>query len=78
MRTFLLFAILALALAHPPRLVEVAKDVNSKHTTWLANEAIPTRDYTQFLGALKGGKKLPVKEIEILDDLPTEFDPAKQ
>ena len=78
MRSFLLFAILALALAHPPRLVEVAKDVNSKHTTWLANEAIPTRDYTQFLGALKGGKKLPVKEIEILDDLPTEFDPAKQ
>ena len=47
------------------------------HTTWVANEAIPTRDYTEFLGALKG-KKLPVKNIKVRDDLPTEFDPVKQ
>ena len=77
MRSFVIFALLAIVLAHPPRLVEVAKEVNAMHTTWVANEAIPTRDYTQFIGALKG-KKLPVKNIKVRDDLPTEFDPVKQ
>ena len=77
MRSFVIFALLAIVLAHPPRLVEVAKEVNAMHSTWVANEAIPTRDYTQFIGALKG-KKLPVKNIKVRDDLPTEFDPVKQ
>ena len=70
-------AIIAIALAHPPRLVEIAKEVNAKKTTWIANEAIPTRDYTQFIGAIKG-KKLPLKEITPLEDLPESFDAAEQ
>ena len=78
MRSFVIFALFALALAHPPRLVEVAKAVNARKTTWIANEAIPTRDYTQFLGALEGGVELPVKDIKIRNDLPKEFDPVKQ
>ena len=78
MRSFVIFAILAIALAHPPRLVEVAKAVNARKTTWLANEAIPTRDYTQYLGALSGGPQLPVKDIKVRNDLPKEFDPVKQ
>ena len=78
MRSFIIFAILAIALAHPPRLVEVAKAVNARKTTWLANEAIPTRDYSQFLGALSGGPQLPVKDIKVRNDLPKEFDPVKQ
>ena len=63
MRSFVIFAILAIALAHPPRLVEVAKAVNARKTTWTANEAIPTRDYTQYLGIIKTGVKAPVKNI---------------
>ena len=69
MRSAIIFAILAIALAHPPRLVEVAKKVNSLHTTWIANEAIPTRDYSKYIGALKG-QKLPVKNIAVRKDLP--------
>ena len=76
MRSAIIFAILAIALAHPPRLVEVAKEVNSLHTTWVANEAIPTRDYTQYLGALEG-KTLPVKNIAVRKDLPESFDAAE-
>ena len=45
-------------------------------STWLANEAIPTRDYTQFIGVLKGGE-LPLKEITPLEDLPEFFDAAE-
>ena len=78
MRTFIIFALFALAIAHPPRLVEIAKSVNAKKTTWLANEEIPTRDYSQFLGVLKGGPQVPVKNIKVRDDLPKEFDSAKQ
>ena len=63
MRSAIIFAILAIALAHPPRLAEVAREVNSLHTTWIANEAIPTRDYSKFIGALRGGYELPVKSI---------------
>ena len=76
MRSAIIFAILAIALAHPPRLVEVAKKVNSLHTTWIANEAIPTRDYTQYIGALEG-KTLPVKNIAVRKDLPESFDAAE-
>lgn len=77
MRASILLVVLAIALAHPPRLVEVAKEVNAKHTTWIANEAIPTRDYTQYLGALEG-ENLPVKNIAIREDLPESFDAAEQ
>ena len=76
MRSAIIFAILAIALAHPPRLVEVAKKVNSLHTTWIANEAIPTRDYSKYIGALKG-QKLPVKNIAVRKDLPESFDAAE-
>ena len=78
MRTFIIFALFALAIAHPLRLVEIAKSVNAMKTTWLANEEIPTRDFTQYLGALKGGNKPAVKDIKIRNDLPKEFDPVKQ
>ena len=78
MRSFVIFAILAIALAHPPRLVEVAKAVNARKTTWLANEAIPTRDYSQYLGIIKTGVKAPVKNIEVRNDLPKEFDAAEE
>ena len=78
MKYFLFFTIVAIALAHPPRLVEVAKEVNAMKTTWLANEAIPTRDYTQYLGALRGGVKLPERNIAIRGDLPESFDPAEK
>ena len=73
----IVFAILAIALAHPPRLVEVAKKVNSLHTTWVANEDIPTRDYTKFIGALKGGESLPVKNVAVRNDLPESFNAAE-
>ena len=46
-------------------------------TTWIANEAIPTRDYKQYLGALKGGVKIPIKNIKIREDLPESFDAAE-
>ena len=78
MKCFYLFAILSVALATSPRLVEVAKQVNSMHTTWIANEAMPSRDYSQLLGALKGGVEAKIKDIKIRDDLPKEFDPVKQ
>ena len=77
MRTFFVLAIFAIALAHPPRLVEVAKQVNSMKTTWLANEAIPTRDYAQFLGVLDT-ESLPVKHVRPLANLPESFDAAEQ
>ena len=77
MRSAIILAILAITLAHPPRLVEVAKRVNSLKTTWIANEAIPTRDYSKLIGLLKGGKKLPVKNIVIRKDLPESFDAAE-
>ena len=77
MRSAIILAILAITLAHPPRLVEVAKRVNSLKTTWIANEAIPTRDYSKLIGLLKSGKKLPVKNIVIRKDLPESFDAAE-
>ena len=77
MRTFIIFALFALAIAHPARLVEVAKSVNAKKTTWIANEEIPTRDFSQYLGVL-AEERLPEKNIKIRDDLPKEFDAAKQ
>ena len=46
-------------------------------TTWIANEANPTRDYTQYLGALKG-EKLPLKNITPLKDLPEKWEAAEQ
>ena len=46
-------------------------------TTWIANEAIPTRDYKQYLGALKGGVKIPIKSIKVREDLPESFDAAE-
>ena len=45
-------------------------------TTWVANEAIPTRDYTRFLGALEG-KKLPERNIHVSSELPESFDAAE-
>ena len=78
MRSFIIFVLFALALAHPPRLVEVAKAVNARKTTWIANEAIPTRDYSQYLGIIKTGVKAPVKNIEVRNDLPKEFDAAEE
>ena len=77
MRTFFVLAIIAIALAHPPRLVEIAKEVNSKKTTWIANEAIPTRDYEQYLGVLEG-EKLPMKHITPLKDLPEKWEAAEK
>ena len=75
MRSFIIIALFALALAHPPRLVEIAKEVNAMHTTWVADETIPTRDFTEFIGALKGGN-IPVKKPMLRGDLPKEFDAA--
>ena len=75
MRSFIIIALFALALAHPPRLVEIAKEVNAMHTTWVADETIPTRDFTEFIGALKGGN-IPVKKPVLRGDLPKEFDAA--
>ena len=77
MRTFVVLAIIAIALAHPPRLVEIAKEVNAKKTTWIANEAIPTRDYEQYLGVLEG-EKLPLKEITPLADLPEKWEASEK
>ena len=45
------------------------------HTTWVADETIPTRDFTEFIGALKGGN-IPVKKPMLRGDLPKEFDAA--
>ena len=70
MKLILYSLCLVLCLAHPPKLVEIAKKVNSMGTTWIANEAIPTRDYKQYLGALKGGVKIPIKSIKVREDLP--------
>ena len=78
MKCVILLIALSLVCASSPRLVEVAKQVNSMHTTWEANEAMPTRDYSQLLGALKGGVEAPIKKVQIRGELPTEFDPAKQ
>ena len=78
MKYFLFFTIVAIALAHPPRLVEVAKEVNAMKTTWIANEAIPTRDYTQYLGVLFGDRQLPSKTIVARGDLPESFDPVEK
>ena len=75
MRSFVIIALFALALADPPRLVEIAKEVNAMHTTWVADETIPTRDFTEFIGALKGGD-IPVKKPMLRGDLPKEFDAA--
>ena len=78
MKCVILLIALSLVCASSPRLVEVAKQVNSMHTTWEANEAMPARDYSQLLGALKGGVEAPIKKVQIRGELPTEFDPAKQ
>ena len=77
MRSFVVLAIIAIALAHPPRLVEIAKEVNAKKTTWVANEAVPTRDYAKYLGVLEG-EKLPLKNITPLKDLPENWEAAEQ
>ena len=78
MKCVIMLIALSLVCASSPRLVEVAKQVNSMHTTWEANEAMPARDYSQLLGALKGGVEAPIKKVQIRGELPTEFDPAKQ
>ena len=76
MKSLILLTIIEIALSHPPRLVEIAKEVNSLKTTWVANEAIPTRDYAHFLGVLEGDD-LPLKQITPLKDLPESFDAAE-
>lgn len=75
MRSFIVIAPFATALAHPPRLVEIAKEVNAMHTTWVADETITTRDFTELIGALKG-RNIPVKKPMLCGDLPKEFDAA--
>lgn len=72
----LVFVLFALTLSHSPRLVEIAKEVNSKKTTWIANEAITTRDYSQFIGVVEN-TKLPIKHISPLKNLPESFDAAE-
>lgn len=77
MKAVIAIFLIALVVAHPPRLVEVAKEVNRMKTTWIANERIPTRDYTQYLGALEHPTlKLEVRENKIRRNYPESFDAA--
>ena len=69
----LFISLFASALCHTPRLVEIAKEVNSRKTTWLANEEISLRDYTQYLGTLPNREPLPIKSVAIVDSLPESF-----
>ena len=78
MNYFILILILELVCAHPPRLVEIAKEVNSKKTTWLANEAIATRDYSKLIGVLDTAERLPKKHIEVLSEFPEFFDASEK
>ena len=65
---------------HKPRktLKEVAEEVNKKKTTWTAT--VYERDYKPFLGVLKGGEKLPLKNSfkTSKNDLPENFDLREQ
>ena len=65
--------IVSTVLCHSPRLVEIAKEVNSRKTTWLANEATPLRDYTQMMGTLPNKASLPIKRVHVRGDLPESF-----
>ena len=69
----LFISLFASVLCHPPRLVEIAKEVNSRKTTWLANEAIPLRDYSQYLGTFPNKDPLPIKSVAVVDGLPESF-----
>jgi len=72
--------IVGLALANQ-RLAQIAEEVNAMQTTWTAgiNSRFTDKDLSYIkgqLGALKGGKKLPLKKITPANDIPAEFDPS--
>ena len=65
---------ICIVIGHPPRLVEIAKRVNQKQHSWVADENTPLRDYSVFLGTLKNRKSLPIRSVPLLEELPKEFD----
>ena len=73
-KLILLSLIVSTVLCHTPRLVEIAKEVNSRQTTWLANEATPLRDYTHMMGTLPNKEPLPIKKVHVRGSLPESFD----
>lgn len=73
MKLWLLILLFAFAFCHPPRLVEIAKRVNARKTSWIANEETPIRDLSYFTGTLLNSKSLPLKKVQVRDDLPKSF-----
>lgn len=73
MKSLIVVLFLGFAFSHSPRLVEIAKRVNSRKTTWIANEATPLRDFSQFTGTLLNHESLPLKTVSVRNDLPQNF-----
>ena len=78
MKSLLLLCILSITFCHPPRLVEIAKKVNSLKTTWIANEKTPLRDFTQYTGTLLNHEPLPRKQVRVRNDLPSSFSSSEK
>lgn len=73
MKCILTLFIASLVVCHPPRLVEIAKRVNAQKTSWIANEATPVRDLSYFTGTLLNKQPLPLKTVDVINDLPESF-----
>lgn len=74
MQKLIIIALLGLSLCvfDIERQAKLAHKVNKLKTTWTAQ--VYDRDFTPLLGAILGHNDLPVKNIEISNDLPESFD----
>ena len=73
MKALFLLLVIATVFSHPPRLVEIAKRVNARKTTWTANEETPIRDLAYFTGTLLNRTPLPLKKVDVVKNLPENF-----
>ena len=72
--SLVIFALLiAFAVSRPSRFEQIAKEVNSRRTTWIAEESAPFRDYARLIGTLPNTVPLPSKTVDVVKNLPESF-----
>ena len=72
--SLVIFALLiAFAVSRPSRFEQIAKEVNSRRTTWIAEESAPFRDYARLIGTLPNTVPLPSKTVDVMKNLPESF-----
>lgn len=72
--SLVIFALLiAFAVSRPSRFEQIAKEVNSRRTTWIAEESAPFRDYARLIGTLPNTVPLPSKTVDVVKNFPESF-----